>query len=41
MSAKLKKAGMQAGGVPVIDVAGTMIHGFNQPAIEQALQAMK
>ena len=40
MSAKLKKAGMQAGGVPVIDVAGTMIHGFNQPAIERALQAM-
>jgi glutaredoxin len=39
VAAKLKKAGMQPGGVPVIDIAGTMIKGFDQRAIEQALRA--
>jgi glutaredoxin len=39
VAAKLKKAGMQPGGVPVVDVAGVMIKGFDQRAIEQALRA--
>ncbi len=38
VAAKLKKAGMQPGGVPVVDVAGVMIKGFDQRAIEQALR---
>ena len=41
VAAKLKKAGMQTGGVPVTDVAGTIIKGFDRRAIEQALQAMR
>ena len=41
MAAKLKKAGMRAGGIPVVDVAGTMIQGFNKMAIERALKAIK
>jgi glutaredoxin len=38
VAAKLKKAGMQPGGVPVVDVRGTMIKGFDQQAIERALR---
>lgn len=41
VAAKLKKAGMQTGGVPVTDVAGTIIKGFDRRAIEQALQAVR
>ena len=41
VAAKLKKAGMQPGGVPVTDVAGTIIKGFDQRAIEQALSALR
>jgi glutaredoxin len=38
MAAKLSGQGMRPGGVPVIDVAGTMIKGFNEPALEAALK---
>ena len=41
VAAKLKKAGMQPGGVPVTDVAGTIIKGFDQRSIEQALRALR
>ena len=41
VAAKLKNAGMQPGGVPVTDVAGTIIKGFDQRAIEQALNALR
>ena len=40
MIAKLKNAGMQPGGVPVTDVAGTMIKGFNQAKISAALKGL-
>jgi glutaredoxin len=38
VATKLKKVGMQPGGVPVVDVRGTMIKGFDQRAIERALR---
>lgn len=41
VAAKLKLAGMQPGGVPVTDVAGTIIKGFDQRAIEEALKALR
>jgi glutaredoxin len=38
MAAKLSGQGMRPGGVPVTDVAGTMIKGFNEPALLAALK---
>jgi glutaredoxin len=41
MQEKLAKRGMNAGSIPVIDVRGTVMVGFNPPAIDSALgQAM-
>lgn len=37
MKEKLARANLSGNGVPVIDVDGTIIQGFNQPAIERAL----
>lgn len=39
LQAKLKKAGMQAGGVPVTDIKGTLIKGFAKARIAAALEA--
>ncbi|MBM66572.1 MAG: hypothetical protein CMH55_10095 [Myxococcales bacterium] len=35
---KLKKAGLQAGGVPVTDIKGTLIQGFAKARIQKALE---
>jgi glutaredoxin len=37
MQEKLAKHGMNAGSIPVIDVRGTVMVGFNPPAIDSAL----
>ncbi len=37
MQAKLTKAGLRAGSIPVLDVRGKMMVGFNAQAVEQAL----
>jgi glutaredoxin len=39
MQAKLTKAGLHAGSIPVLDVRGKMMIGFNAQAVDQALGA--
>lgn len=39
--AKAKAAGVSASGVPVLDVGGTLVQGFDQARIEALLQEMK
>lgn len=38
LQVKLKKAGLQAGGVPVTDIKGTLIQGFAKARIQKALE---
>jgi glutaredoxin 3 len=39
LNESVQKSGQR--GIPVIDIDGTIIVGFNRPAIDQALQAKK
>jgi len=37
MQAKLKNAGMRTGSIPVIDVRGKVMVGFNAASVDEAL----
>lgn len=39
MARKMKRAGMQLGGVPVIDVRGKLMLGFDPNELERLLRA--
>ena len=41
MRAKLEKAGARTGAIPVIDVAGKIIVGYSESAVEHALRSMQ
>lgn len=38
LAAKAQRAGINAGGVPVIDVAGTMMQGLDEPTLRRVLK---
>ncbi|MEC7752302.1 MAG: glutaredoxin family protein [Myxococcota bacterium] len=38
LQAKLRKSGLQAGGVPVTDIKGTLIQGFAKARLQKALE---
>ncbi len=40
LKALRRKAGIRNGGVPVIDVGGTVISGFDRPRLDAALEAL-
>lgn len=40
LSQKLRRAGLSGGGVPVLDIAGTIVIGFNRERIDRLLDKM-
>ena len=38
LQAKARKAGVQPGGVPVFDVGGTLVPGFDEPRLRSLLR---